>query len=161
MNIFYLDENFKKAAEYHNDKHVVKMILETAQLLCTAHHILDPNKPHTNLYRLTHKNHPCAIWVRNGINNYRWLYNLFCSLCDEYTFRYGKVHMTDKKLRKILKKAPANIPNVAFTEPLQAMPEEVKSSCSVTAYRNYYNKHKKHLATWTKRQVPEWFETRS
>lgn len=158
MNIFYLDEDYKKAAEYHNDKHVVKMILETAQLLCTAHHVLNPNSDHTQLYRATHKNHPCAIWVRKSINNYRWLYNLFCSLCDEYHFRYGKTHMTDKKLRKILKKAPVNIPNDAFTQPLQAMPDEVKSSCSVDAYRNYYIKHKKHLATWTKRPIPQWFE---
>lgn len=156
MNIFYLSENPKIAAVYHNDKHVVKMILETAQLLCTAHRILDNNQ-NPDLYRATHKNHPSCRWVRNSINNYVWLYQLFCHLCDEYTFRYGKKHLTDMKLRDVLKNPPKNIPNTTFTEPPQAMPQQFKQANSVYAYRNYYIGGKKHLAKWSKRNKPYWY----
>ena len=80
MNIFVLDENPQVAAQMHNDKHVVKMILETAQLLCGVHHMVggDYDIP----YKLSHKNHPCAIWVRQCIENYIWLCDLGLSLCE-------------------------------------------------------------------------------
>ena len=90
MNIFILDTDPKLCAQYHNDKHVVKMILETAQLLCGVHHMLE-----TKLeipYKLSHKNHPCSIWVRECLENYVWLCDLGIELCLEYTHRYGKRH---------------------------------------------------------------------
>ena len=65
MNIFVLDNDPFKAAEYQCDKHVVKMVLETAQLLCSAHE--------TAPYKRTHYNHPCAIWTRSSLSNYMWL----------------------------------------------------------------------------------------
>jgi hypothetical protein len=181
MNIFYLSNNPKKAAEYHLDKHVVKMILESAQLLCTSHRILDGtqlvcqettksgnvrnikryilsnNKFNKLLYNATHINHPCAKWVRDSINNYDWLYQLFIHLCDEYTFRYGKKHKTDILLRELLKTAPKNIPNTEFTLPAQAMPKQYKSSDPVIAYRNYYINEKHSFAKWTIRKLPNWF----
>lgn len=88
MNIFLLDYDVKKCAQSHVDKHVVKMILETAQLLCGAHHVIGTtdNIP----YKLSHKNHPCSIWVRESLTNYLYLCELGLELCYEYTYRYGK-----------------------------------------------------------------------
>lgn len=156
MNIFYLSDNPEEAARYHVDKHVVKMILESAQMLCTAHRLLD-NKEDDRLYRSTHKNHPCSKWVRESSTNYNWLYNHFCALCDEYTYRYGKVHLTDKKLRHILKDLPKNIQQANITQVAQAMPDEYKNSDPIIAYRNYYIVEKSRFAVWSKREKPSWF----
>lgn len=92
MNIFVLDENPQVAAKMHNDKHVVKMILESAQLLCGVHHMTDPLTTEQVPYKLSHKNHPCSIWARQCVENYIWLCDLGLSLCEEYTYRYGKRH---------------------------------------------------------------------
>lgn len=156
MNIFYLSNDPEKAATYHNDKHVVKMILESAQMLSTAHRVLD-NSTEIILYKSTHINHPSTKWTRANINNYMWLYNLFCELCKEYTFRYGKTHLTEKKLKHVLRQAPMYILNDAFTQPPQAMPVAFHGPDSVTAYRKYYINDKNHLATWTKRPIPDWY----
>ena len=155
MNIFYIDVDPTKAAQYHYDRHVVKMILESAQLLCTSHHILDGFK--MGLYKPTHKNHPCSIWVRESSYNYDWLYQLFCSLCDEYTFRFGKIHKTSL-LIPTLKHKPRNIPLTEFTQPRQAMPDEYKDISSLVAYRKYYRDGKSHLKKYTKRSIPFWLE---
>ena len=181
MNIFYLNQNPKIAAQEHVDRHVVKMILESAQLLSTAHRVLDGStkilqkldksgktrtvKSHVLsdinlnevLYKATHVNHPCAIWCRESINNYMWLYELFVALCDEYTFRYGKKHKTDLILRDILKSPPRNITPHALTTPAQAMPVQYKHSNPVIAYQNYYIGEKSKFAKWTNRQTPSWF----
>lgn len=181
MNIFYLSSDPKQAAEYHLDKHVVKMIIESAQLLCTAHRILDGKQivcrettksgkirnvkrhiiedAHNNslLYKASHIHHPCSVWVRQSINNYMWLYELFVALCDEYTFRYGKIHKTDTLLRDVLKSAPTNIQHSSFTLPPQAMPADYKHSDPVEAYRRYYIGAKRSFARWTKRERPDWF----
>ena len=160
MNIFYLDSNPKLAAEYHLDKHVIKMILESAQLLCTAHIIIDKvSSAEKNLYHLTHINHPCSVWARTSINNYMWLYNLFTSLCDEYMFRYEKMHKTDVRFRHVLKTPPVNMLNVEFTSPAQAMPIKYKNSDSILAYRNYYINEKYKFASWKKRETPFWFKS--
>ena len=157
MNIFYIDKDPKLCAQYHNDKHVVKMILEYAQLMCTAHRELD-SEVDDILYKSTHKNHPSAVWVRESAYNYYWLYQLWTNLCDEYTHRYGKKHLTDTKLRKLLRHPPHHAPlNSPFTQPPQAMPDDVKEEDSIMAYRNYYKLYKEHLATWTKRPPPEWY----
>ena len=90
--------------------------------------------------------------------NYYWLYQLWINLCDEYTHRYGKKHLTDIKLRKLLRNPPYNSPlNIPFTQPPPAMPDDVKHIDSIVAYRNYYKKYKTHLATWTKRDIPSWY----
>ena len=80
MNIFYLDSDIELNAKYHNDKHVVKMILESAQLLCGVHWYLGRSAP----YKFSHKNHPCSIWTRSSINNYNYLCKLGKALCKEY-----------------------------------------------------------------------------
>jgi hypothetical protein len=178
MNIFYLDNDTATCAEMHNDKHVVKMILEYAQLLSTAHRVLDgvelngltasgrkkkfwslgDSRDYT-LYKATHINHPSAVWVRQNQQNYIWLSQLLYSLCKEYTYRYGKVHKVQREgLLEILFNWPMNIPMGEFTEPTPAMPDEVKiAGDSIKSYRNYYINNKAHLASWKKRSTPGWY----
>lgn len=178
MNIFWLDKDPIESAKMHHDKHVVKMILEYAQLLSTAHRILDGTlnnvishsgrrkKVYTLnddrdavLYNATHINHPSAIWARQTCNNYRQLYELFCATCDEYTYRYGKVHLTDSKLRTILKQHPKNIGRSKIqVDPTPAMPDECKIPGDVVgSYRKYYIDKKVDMAKWTNREPPQWF----
>lgn len=175
MNIFYLDNDINKCAEYHTDKHVVKMILEYAQLLSTAHRVIDgnlltaygekgrkteiwrlPDDRQTTLYKATHINHPSAIWARKSDSNYKWLYQMLASLCTEYTYRYSKVHSTERLL-PLLSKVPSKIAVGVFTEPSVAMPEEyVVEGDSIQSYKNYYVKGKRHLHSWRGRGVPVW-----
>jgi hypothetical protein len=124
-----------------SDKHVVKMILESAQLLSTAHHLLkSDNAP--LLYKPTHSKHPSAVWVRQSKAHYEWLYNHFISLCMEYTKRYGKVHGTDSKLRNLLATPPINLLDNGFAPPPCAMPDEFKDGDSLSSYRKYYEAKK-------------------
>ena len=151
MNIFFLDFDTQKCAEYHCDKHVVKMILETAQLLCGVHH-MTPQVP----YKLSHKNHPCAIWVRESLSNYLYLCDLGLELCKEYTYRYGKRHKSQDVIEWCLDNKP-NIHDVDFTAPPKAMPDEYKVEDVIESYRNYYRGAKSGFAVWKKRNIPEWF----
>ncbi len=136
MNIFYLDKCPKKAAQLQYNKHVVKMILESAQMLCTAHHV--HGNPNDVPYKQAHLNHPSTIWCRQNRHNYMWLYRHMIALGDEYTKRYGKTHMSIIKCKNVLRSYPALIPDGKFTQPPQAMPDEYKDKCSVKAYWNYY-----------------------
>ena len=140
MNIFYLHSDPKVAASYFYDKHKVKMILECAQMLCTAHIALgNEDVP----YKKSHLNHPSSVWVRTNNENYQWLYNHMLALGKEYTKRYNKTHLTITKCKDILAVAPLSIPTGNFTEPPQCMPDEYKvEGDSVTAYWNYYEKEK-------------------
>ena len=135
MNIFYLDKDPITAAVVQYNKHIVKMILESAQMLCAAHHIL--GNPNDVPYKLAHKNHPCTIWVRENSLHYDWLYEHMMALGDEYTARYSKTHMSIDKC-KHLNIHPENIPHETFEQPPQCMPDEYKDKCSVQAYWNYY-----------------------
>lgn len=179
MNIFYLDHDVYKCAEMHNDKHVVKMILEYAQLLSTAHRVLDgyeyagisasgrkkkiwklDSDYDSVLYSATHINHPSAVWVRQSKQNYIWLSNLLIALCEEYTYRYGKTHKVERDglCYVLLKNVPNAIADSDFTQPTPAMPDDVKvSGDSLASYRNYYINNKTHLANWKKRTTPEWY----
>ena len=157
MNIFALDYNPLLAAQYHCDKHVVKMILETAQLLSTAHHIAN-SEIAPFVYKKTHVNHPSAVWVRAHSQNYIWTLRLFTELLQEYTYRYGKEH-SSAKLVHYLRQLPPNILlTYAITPFAQAMPDEFKNADPIVAYRRYYAKGKNHLHTWTKRPQPEWLK---
>lgn len=178
-----MSENPKECARFHNNKHTVKMILEYAQLLSTAHRVLDGNevvaKSKTNrnvkrwvlndsrdniLYSATHINHPSAIWVRQSRDNYAWLWSLLQELCKEYTYRYGKIHKVEQDgLLEALRFVPCGIKeHPKFTEPTPAMPKDVIiSGDSISSYRNYYVRHKQHLAEWSGkingRPQPEWY----
>jgi hypothetical protein len=135
MNIFYLDKDPIIAAVVQYNKHVVKMIIESAQMLCAAHHVLGNSDDVP--YKLAHKNHPCTIWTRENSLHYDWLYEHMMALGDEYTARYGKTHMSIDKC-KHLNIHPENIPHEEFEQPPQCMPDEYKDECSVQAYWNYY-----------------------
>lgn len=177
MNIFYPDNNPDTCAQYHVDKHCVKMILETCQLLSTAHRILDgiqiegktktgrsikrwqlADDRDTVIYTATHTNHPSAIWARQNKMNYYWLSLLLKSLCKEYTYRYGKVHKCEQiGLVETLSHFPNNIPNGEFTEPTPAMPDQYKiPGNSIQSYHNYYISEKQRMFSWKNRQQPEW-----
>ena len=140
MNIFFVDTDPKTAAQWQCDAHVRKMILESAQLLSTAHRELDGDywADLFDLYKSTHKNHPSAVWVRQSKANYQWLYDHFIALCDEYSYRYNKTHKTDTRLREALQIIPHGCPDVPFFDPPQCMPDEYKHDNTVQAYRNYY-----------------------
>ena len=152
MNIFFLDFDTKKCAEYHCDKHVVKMILETAQLLCGVHWVAESEAP----YKLSHKNHPCAIWSRESLSNYLYLCDLGLELCKEYTYRYGKRHKSQDVIEWCLSNKP-NINDIGFTTPPKAMPDEYKVDDVIESYRNYYRGAKSGFAVWKNRPTPEWF----
>ena len=177
MNIFYLDKDPKVCAEMHLDKHVVKMLIEYAQLMSTAHRMLDGIKyiaksktgrkvtrfklENTNeeatVYKACHLHHPSAVWVRNNAYNYQWLYQMWSHLHKEFNIRYGKDHKSYVVLKDLLRNPPKNIPlNIPFNQPTQAMPDDVKNKDSITAYRDYYVKYKKDFATW-KTSIPEWY----
>ena len=169
MNIFFLDKDPSICAEMHCDKHVSKMIIEYAQMLSTAHRVLDEdvNEKATvpyidKLYKKTHVNHPSTIWVRSDWKNYLWTYRLFTALCRQYTLRYGKRHLTDEKLTMLLIPSPWNIPKRGvmdeMTPPPLCMPDEYKCDNHVEAYRNFYNGEKARFAKWDKLgKVPHWF----
>lgn len=175
MNVFYLDSNPQQCAEFHCDKHTVKMIVEYAQLLSTAHRVCDgtqhdgirvsgrkyktwilPDSRQHSLYQSTHINHPSAAWVRQSSGNYNWLYTMWLELMSEYTFRYNRQHACEK-LVEPLKKIPYNIQVGEFTQPPPAMPDYCKvPGDSIQSYRNYYIKEKSSFAKW-KRETPSWF----
>jgi hypothetical protein len=145
MNIFYLHQDPNIAAKAMTNKHVIKMILESAQLLSTAHHILDgENSPYKELlYRRTHANHPSAIWVRESSANYQWLYEHFTALGAEYTERYGKTHKSIRQLSNILKNIPHNIQCGKATPIKIAIANTTwHHRDPVTSYRNYYENEK-------------------
>jgi len=156
MNIFYLDRCPRKAARMHCDKHVVKMILEYAQLLSTAHHVLDgPNGPIADkLYKVTHKNHPSAVWVRQSTLHYYYVYEMFKQLCYLYTEIYGKEHLTQTKLLDVLKRHPNEMELKQFQEPPQCMPEEFHSDSAVKSYQDYYRIAKSAILKYKSRNLP-------
>lgn len=156
MNIFILDRDPTLAAKQQCDKHVVKMILESAQMLSTVHHFTNSSIK-DRLYKPTHKNHPCTKWVGESTSNYQWLYRHFIALCQEYTRRYGKTHLTEQKMGNLLSTIP-DLPTGELTDFKLAMPDEYKSDCPVESYRQYYiSKQHNFNMTWKNLKVPEWF----
>ena len=153
MNIFILSLIHSQCAQMHVDKHVVKMILETCQLLCSVHHMTEST--YEPPYKLAHKNHPCSIWARESLDNYIWLCKLGIELCKEYTFRYGKTHKSEDYIYKLYVNYPP-IKSIGLTNFAQAMPEEYKDKNAVIAYRRYYLNKKRNLFSWKKRNVPYW-----
>jgi len=153
MNIFILDEDFEECAKYHCDKHVVKMILEHAQLLSSAVRLSGIDEG----YKLTHQNHPCAIWVRESLSNYFWLMQLTAELHKEWQYRYG--HSSTKIHKSYYIASHLSIPKIedkGLTPFAQAMPDKYKNKDTVKAYRDYYREEKKHLHSWKNRDKPYW-----
>ena len=176
MNIFYLDKNPVIAARWMVDKHVVKMILESAQLLCTAHRLLDgletqgksatgrnvkrwllPDAREPVLYSATHINHPSAVWCRQSVENYNWLTDHMFALLNEYTYRYNKQHKIEGDISYMLQSPPFNLKEYDMTKMPSAMADEYKiSDDPLVNYRNYYKVGKARMHKWTNRQPPEW-----
>ena len=182
MNIFYLDKNPIVAAEMSCDKHVCKMIIESAQMLSTAHRMIDgteytdktkagrrikrwrhpnSNMEHT-LYKACHTGHPSTLWVMESAYNYHWLYKHMMALNTEFKMRYGHIldHKTIQLLEGALMYPPKNISlNKIATEPTPAMPDYCKiAGDSVASYRKYYIFEKQRFATWkSPASVPEWY----
>ncbi len=147
MNIFVLDFDPEIAAQMLCDKHVVKMALETAQILSTIN---------GGPYRPTHVNHPCVKWAEASKENYTWLVYHGISICNEYRYRYGKEHKCEEVIMCLKEPLPTiDMPDGA-TSFVQCMPDEYKQPNPVTAYRAYYES-KASFATWTKRQQPYWW----
>lgn len=163
MNIFFLDKDPVKCAEFHNDKHVVKMRTELCQIFSTNYSLLGgTNAP----YRITHKNHPCTIWARESIDNALWAFKLLVALEREYQYRYGP---KPTKCSELIKLIPDWLETVfsrlstGGTQPALAMPEQYRSDDPVKSYREYYVKEKVHMLNgkrmdvWTKRNKPYWW----
>lgn len=154
MNVFVLDTDPIVAAQMMCDKHVVKMILETAQILASVNHT--NGNPVT--YKQTHKNHPCTIWAGTSRSNYEWLQQHGVALCDEYTYRYHKTHKTQQYIVGELAMCPKQIDDMGLTQFAQAMPEQYRHPDVTFAYRQYYIGEKAGFARWTERDVPYWFD---
>jgi len=180
MNIFYLHPNQARCARWHCDKHVVKMILETTQLLYSAHWMLAmirrefPNlatapfqKGTTQRGYLCIRNpsHPCSIWTRASLQHYQWLVILGLALCNEYRHRFGdKVHSCEEHLLWLWRNPPRQLEDKGWQQPPKAMPDEYKrSKDSVVCYRAYYRENKgaaRGILTYTARHKPHWLGER-
>lgn len=157
MNIFATHPDPSVSAKQHCDVHVIKMVTEAAQLLSSAHVIVDGNQV---AYKSSHANHPCALWVRDSADNYRWTYEFYCCLLDEYELRTDKMHAASRHMAA-LSKVP-NIPSLGITPFAQAMPEEFRDANPHFAYRKYLRaklaewgtRERKVRTTFTRRAVP-------
>ncbi len=157
MNIFVLDQDPRAAAKMSCDKHVVRMIMETAQMLCTVARSLGyEDAP----YKSTHSRHPCTLWAGQSSKNWEWLITHGLGLCDEYTTRYGKRHKSQDVIEWCM-----NLGNIVQEGPLtpfaQAMPAKYKNDDPVQAYRDYYMAEKARFARWNYSDVPDWWKVAS
>ena len=183
MNLFILDLDPVLAAQQQCDKHVPKMVVESAQMMSTAHRILDgdltrrpsvsgktmvkywvhPNHNWENiLHKAVHTHHPCTRWTMKSSENYFWHYQHFIALCEEYTYRYGKVHKCERDLKDVLCHLPENIPRgdqTPFELAMKSNPECIALEDPVKAYQAFYQtKQHRFKMIWSKRSVPEWFQ---
>lgn len=170
MNIFGIEYDDKRGFKFPDaidsarsqcDKHVVKMPLESAQMLCTAHRILDGDND--DLYKIAHPKHPSTLWTMESKANYQWHYRHWLELCKEYTYRYGKVHKSWEKFGTRLALVPKNIPDgnlTPFKLAFKTHPECIVEGDPVQSYRNFYmTKQSRFDMKWTKRRIPNWFLT--
>jgi hypothetical protein len=176
MNIFYLSHRPSRCARWHCDKHVVKMILETAQLLYTAHWFLAAaantlpdfstaptlatNSSQHGYLSIRNPRHPCAIWTRESVANYKWLCELGMALCEEFTHRFGGTHSCEEHIYWLHANPPPTIPRKGWTIPAQAMPDEYRRpGNSIRAYRAYYKLNKgevRGMLSYSARHRPHW-----
>ena len=182
MNIFILDHDPVQAAILQCDKHIVKMVLESAQMLSTAHRVLDgalgrfpsksgktmvkgwslPDVREATLYKAVHVGHPCTVWSMESLANYKWHYAHFKALSEEFTYRYGKQHKSWVDLQDLLEMAPTNIPKIGLTPfklAMGAAPECNNPADPVGSYQAFYQtKQDRFDMSWSKRSTPSWFK---
>jgi len=154
MNIFWLDDDMDKCVQYYTDRHIVKMITETAQILCSVYYYTEQDE--MAHYNLTHKNHPCCVWARESLNNWLWLRDLGLKMYEEYRYRYQKPQHKSGEVIKHL--VTPNLPRKGITPRPLCMPLECKTEDVVQSYRNYYNQCKRHIFSWKNRDIPYWIE---
>lgn len=183
VNLFYLDENLDKNAEYHIDKHIVKMPTEVAQLMTTTVWVNNlighiprklerdelsfinkikaeqPSIEERTFTRFlpTHINHPCAIWTRTSADNYEWAHCYADALNAEWQYRYGHTHNHKSFDTIIALPEVPTLPYEGITLRPQCMPDEYKCDDAVEAYRKYYINDKASIASWKNRDKPLWF----
>lgn len=150
MNIFYLDKDIETCAMYHCDRHVVKMIVEYTQILSTVSHLVGLEQG----YKPTHINHPCVKWAQQSFWNWSYLRELAMELCNQYKYRYGKIHKSYYVLAKLRQ---PELPDTKFTEPPKCMPDECKVDGVIDSYRKYYCDIKSKFAKWKSGDNPKWF----
>lgn len=153
MNIFILDRDPKVAATMLCDKHVVKMIVETAQMLCTTASKLGHDVP----YKPTHARHPCTIWAGESLSNWTWLITHGIEMCYEYTLRYNRIHKTQAVIEYCRDANIGPIEDIGLTPFRLAMPEQYRNSDPVKSYRDYYIGEKSSFAKW-KTSAPFWWQ---
>lgn len=157
MNIFLLDHNIQKCARYHCDQHVIKMLLEYTQILCTVLNLNGKTAP----YKPTHQKHPCVLWAGSSLDNWIWLKELTHALNQEYKYRRDTVrnHASFEVTKKL--KLPFGLPKLGLLEHPQVMPEQYRvPGDPVLAYRNFYILDKSRFAKWSKRKKPFWYAAR-
>lgn len=161
MNLFILDENPKKSAQYHVDRHVVKMPTETAQMISFVYHdaeYWDGDIPSFIMeFYKTHYKHPCSIWIRESLENFMYAAQLGMELYKEYQYRYEKPekHKRAREIFDFALKTPPKLPKIGLTPFAQAMDDQfLRFTCPIRNYREYYREGKKHLHKWTKRATP-------
>jgi hypothetical protein len=182
MNIFVLDEDPRKAAQFHCDKHVVKMILEAGQMMCSSHWLWNLRTHRKKLsdfkrvrdakefvikntepkyippWNMSHVRHPCTLWTAENTGNYIWHTKLMRGLLDEYTLRYQKKHKSEEVYDWLLENIPRNMRSGMKTDHPLCMPEECKiEGDPVSSYRKYYISKKSHMARWKTGDIPPWW----
>ena len=168
MNLFILSLNFRECAEFMFDKHISKILLEIVQMLCAAMQLIDPDNEVKNkikLYKISHKNHPVTIWMRDSLENYMWALNLVEAMHCEWKYRYDhpadKLHKSYIVATFLKEYAPSadKFPNTGLTPFALAMPVECKCDDPIESYRKYYQTaDKQKIASWKKRGKPEWYQ---
>lgn len=160
MNIFLLSRSLVENARSHCDKHIVKMPVESVQMLCTALHLTtDLRHVKVKMYKPVHPGHPCSVWVRASLDNWLYLKRLSLELCGEYTRRYGKTHSCEELVRALPNPSIESVGLTPFAravkdyDDLRALPDPV------ACYRHYYVRDKRLIARWDHSEVPEWYLT--
>tara|TARA_R110000868_G_scaffold79604_15_gene226420 strand:+ start:1115 stop:1675 length:561 start_codon:yes stop_codon:yes gene_type:complete len=173
MNIFVLHSSPKVSAESLCDKHVVKMSIEYGQILSTVHHILC-SPIASQLYKPTHRHHPCVVWAAAHPNHYNWLLSLADWTWFEYHYRYGRMHATSERLRPLLEQNPSPFDREMWAYrarrsalPPMCLPDKYKLiaapswGCTMASYREYYIREKSAFARWNHhRPAPAWYTER-
>lgn len=163
MNIFALSDNPEDAAEMLCDKHLSKMVVESAQMMASAlrfHGATDKDMPltlHGKPYKGGYPNHPCTRWTQENRSNFAWLARHAIALAGQFTSRYGHSHACLLPINHMYSMCEDYLPDGDRTPFAQAMPEEYKMSNAILAYRQYY--HTKTFAKWGgSRHAPNWWQ---
>tara|TARA_R110000823_G_scaffold220817_4_gene349363 strand:- start:316 stop:810 length:495 start_codon:yes stop_codon:yes gene_type:complete len=163
MNIFILDNDMVKSASYLFDSHITKMPTEMGQMLACCYTKEDlkdaPLTKTGNVRGHSHYNHPCSKWVRESTGNFLWGLNYAFAMCSEKEYRYP--NNGEHGIRIFLDWCSEHVATLpesdGVTPHVKCMPDHCKSNGVVESYRTLYTKEKAHLAKWTRRWPPEWW----